>query len=501
MPQIKGYSQRTETIGPMQGRRVSGDDLGAGSMRALASAGNQLSNLGDTVYKNAEQTEITDAAVKMSAAHAELTTELNAKLKDGTINSQEFMENYDKRMGDISGEYFTSAGKDYFRKGTASLRSNLMVSATTAQAEVAGAKAVAGYQNTEKNFTSVLINDPSSHATAKQLSGEYLDGLVKSGNLDARAAEKLKIDNSTNLAKAAVRGWINLNPVEAQAQLTGGHWDTEIDGDTKKQLFVEADMAIRGNEADKARAEAEKQKAVVAQQKVTQNDFINKLQSGQLSAKEILNSNLDAVGSGSKEQFLDWIDSSKNGLNKTNPAVLNDLFARIHLPDGDPRKITSDKVFNDMVGEGITTKDLPFLRKEIEGADSEEGRRRRDMMGGIVKTAEAALTKRNPMIGFVDMAGEEQMNSWRAQFMKDYEAGRAAGKSDEQLLLKESPDYIGKSIMSFKKSPQQILRENSASLRVIPTTTTTLPQIPQENVRKSGESIDAWKARTKKASQ
>lgn len=490
MPQIREYSQRTSAPGPIQGPRVSGEALGAGMARELARAGAAVQEFGDTMYKAEENRETTEATVQLSKAHAEFTNQLNKQLQEGTINSEEFMQQYDERMGEISGNYATVGAQNHFNRGAANLRSNFLVSATSAQAEIAGTKAIIGYQESQKNLSSGIMNDPSSFKVAMQLQSDYLDTLVSQG-LPATKAAQLKVQMQTELAKSAVRGWTNLNPEDAKAQLNQGLWDEMFDGDVKKQMLGEVDTAINAKRIEQERMRAEAEKAKVEQQKVTQNTFLSKMVKGQLSTKEILNSNLEAFGSGSKEQFLRMVEEDAKAPIKTDSATFTSLFERIHLPDGDPKKILDENELNQyVIKRQLTMEDLNRLRSEIQGKNTQAGDIESRMRNQLLEVGKQRLVKSNPMLGIKDPEGELQYAKYLQYVQDEFETQRKAGKSARQLLDPNSTDYIGHGLSNFAKTPTQIMKSMTNSMK---------PQtaIDPAKARKPGETPAEYMKRMK----
>lgn len=504
MPQIKEYIQRAEVSGPVQGRRASSEEFGMMG-RALQQAGGAIQQTGEVIYKRAEQSEISDASVKMSEAHAEFTNKLNTDLQKGTVNAEEFTKQYDDYMAKVSEGFSTRGAKQYLQKSSASMRAHFLESSFAAQSELAGVKTRENYNNTLKNFSSGLMGDPSSYETVREVHNTYLQDLVANGGLPAAVAEKLRTAGETEIAKSAVRGWVDLNPNEAKAQLASGKWDTAFDGDVKKQLLGEAEMGIRSREIEYERQQREAEKIKVQQQQQTQNQFLEKMVSGQLSAKEILKSNLDAFGSGSKQQFLNLMETNAKESEriKTNPGTFVDLFNRVHLPDGDPNKITDENQLNQFLGKGLTLEDIKNLRGEMQGKGTMAGKEESIMKQRLMDTAKNRLTKSNPMLGIKDPHGDEQLARYQNLFMTKYAEGRKAGKSATDLLSPDSPEYLGKFIGDYAKSPQQIMNDLVKMNRQQPQpaqqdgTAVPTPQVPPANVRKPGETVEQWRARTK----
>jgi hypothetical protein len=482
MPQIKEYNQRVEAAGPVQTRRMNGEDFGASTFEALSKVGQSVVGVGDMMAKKQEQDEINDAAVRIAQTHADYTNTLNEQLKNGSIDSQEFMKKYDEHMGEISGNYTTTAGRQFFDKANAQLRSNFLITAVHGQSEVAGDKALVSYTDMQKNLSSGIMNDPSSFEHASAINQAYLDTQVSSGKMDAGVAGKLKSQGDTELAKSAIRGWAQLDPDEAKKQLDSGKWDTHIDGDVKKQLYGEVTIAANAKRIEQERLKTEAEKAKTEGQKITQNDFLSRMEANQLTAKDILNSNLDPVGSGSKKEFLNMLQTNQKEGLKTDPAVYNSLFQKIHLPDGDPNKITDENDLNQYFGKGVNMEALNQLRGEFQGKHTMQGEIETTMEKQLMKTAEAKLTKSNPMLGIKDPDGEENLARFTMYYQQKKQEFRKAGKSISGLLNPDSPDYIGKDLTTFVKTPQEIMQTMTQNMK-----TQAQPTDPSK-ARQQGES-------------
>jgi hypothetical protein len=501
MPQIREYTNRVQTKGGYSEVKLTGQNVDGGMGKAVQMAGQAVQTVGAALQQREQQKEISDASVKMSEAHSKFTKDYQDELNAGTINSEEFTKKYDEHMAQQSENFSTRAGKDYFTKASASLRAHFVESSYAGQAEIASVKAKENYLSTINNFSAGLMDDPSSLATVSQVHNEYIDNLVKTKSLPFAKAEELRVQGDAEIKKSALRGWINLNPNEAKAQIASGKWDS-LGGDTKKQMIGEADNEIRAREIDIERREKQNKKIIERQQKDTQNKFLEKMVSGELTAKDILKSNLDPVGSGSKEQFLNFMEQSNKQKLKTDPAVFTDLFNRVHADDSDPNKIRDENDLNSYLGKGLDLQGLKDLRNEMQGDGTTAGAEESALKKQVMKVAEARLTKRNPMTGISDPYGEEQLQKYQIFFMSEFNKGKKAGKTAQQMLDPDSPDYLGKFIGNYAKTSQQIMQDQVKSMRLQAPAALpdgTIPNQPNKGTkpRLPGESIEAYLKRTK----
>lgn len=506
MPQIKPYEVQTTVSNLPEARQVRAEDLQAPA-RGLGKIAEGGDALAKALQNRAEQQEISDLHVKFSKTMAESTVEYQKQLTDGTLDAQKFTDDFNAKIDALGDNIGTAKGSLYFRQGSAQLKSDFLEKAALGQAQLAGNKAKADYIDSLKYASSTLMADPSSFATAQKMQSQLIDISVNTEHLPYEEALKLKQHSDTELAKSAVRGWIRLNPDDAQKQLDDGKYDTYFDGDVKKQLYGEVTVAKNAQIAEEHHLKQMQKEILKEQQTQTQNDFLERMAKNTLSTRDILDSNLDAFGEGSKSAFLRMLTANTNARAKGvkyDAATFNNLFQKIHLPDGDPNKIVDENSLNKYVGAGLDVPHLNILRKEIQGSNTMEGKIEAKMKQGVVNIAKGQLTKSNSLTGIKDPIGDELLQQWTSSYLQRYAQQRAAGKSAQALTTPGSPDYLGNDIQTFKRSDQQILQDLVKSNNRTPPPSTNLnapaptqPPVQPAAPRKPGESAADYLKRTK----
>lgn len=509
MPQIKPYEVQTNVSNLPEARQVRAEDFQAPA-RGLAELAQGGDALAKALQNRAEQQEISDLHVKFSQTMAESTAEYHKQLTDGTLDAEKFTEDFNKKIDALGDNIGTPKGTLYYRQGAASLKSDFLEKAALGQAQLAGMKAKADYENSLKYASSTLMADPSSFATSQRMQHSAIDAAVATNSLPYEQALKLKQQSDTELAKSAVRGWIRLSPDEAQTQLDQGKFDKYFDGDVKKQLYGEVTVAKDAQIREAHLLKQMQQEVIKEQQRETQNLFLDKLVSGKLTTREVLDSNLEPVGSGSKKEFLNMMTASSNAKARGisyDPALFNSLSRRIHLDDGDPNKITDENYFNKYVGRGLDISHANMLRKEFQGGNTIDGKIEAKMKKGVIDIARSQLVKANPLTGMTDPIGQKLLQEWTAGFYQRYQAQRAAGKSAQALTTPGSPDYLGNDIQNFKRSDTQIMQDLVKSNNRTPPPSKDLnqpaPQQPAvappspDNRRRPGESTVDFLKRTR----
>jgi uncharacterized protein (TIGR02594 family) len=134
-----------------------------------------------------------------------------------------------------------------------------------------------------------------------------------------------------------------------------------------------------------------------------------------------------------------------------------DLFKRIHLPDGNPNKITAESQLYEHSGPNgdLTLAGLKELRTELSSKRTPEGEAESVMRAQFLKTAKNQISGSDEGLHLKDPKGDELYQRFLAQFFPAYQKGKQDGKTAFQMLDPGSPDYLGKSIAQFKRPMSQ----------------------------------------------
>jgi len=470
MPVIKTYEPQIRTAGgPQEFQKVSADDFGAASGRALANVGQAVGNLGEVIAKREEQQEVSDINAKMAKANADLSGKLQTIISTTQPGDNKPFEEYEKEVEDTLnklGEGVSSFGaKSFYAENAARIKGQMFQSSTKGRAELAGIKAVQDFTTAQNNFSLAAMNDPSSLALQKELNNKGVDALVASGQLPAHKGFELKAESEKKISQAAMRGWIDLDPDYAEQKLKSGEFSSVFGPDLMKQMEGEIKQAKNAALVEQERVRREQERVLKEQQTQTQNKFLSDMTQGKLTTKQILNSNLEAFGSGSKEQFINMIKARNEGRElKDNSSVAIDVYRRIHLPDGDPNKIIDENDLNQYMGNGLSLSTIQKYREEIQGKGTAEGKAIHDMKGQLFKVAEGSLVKANSF-GLKDPAGEENLLRFQADFEEAYKEGIKQGLSKREMLTPGSKNYLGNMITNYKKDSKQIMQEQAKAMR------------------------------------
>lgn len=503
MPVIREYRPQQGAPGPVQRDLVTPEQLGAAEGRAMQNLGGALMETGDLISRRVEQENTSDVNARVAEANAALSLELQETIRTAEPGDKEVFAQYNQKVDDtlskIGEEASTPAARQFHAEASIRIKQQLKGTAASGQAQLAGVKAVDDYRKTINGLSAAAMADPSSLQLQMDLHSASIDNLVATGQLPASKAMELKSEGESSLARSTIRGWATLNPEYAKQKLDSGEFNDLLGAEGKLQMYSAVEQEIRGREADRERIARAQKEALSKQQTSTQNEFLVKLNSNELTFEEISNSNLDPFGSGSKEQFIQMMKTRNDpeARLKTDGGTFVNLFTRINLPDGDPKKIVDENELNKYVGNGLSFPDLNRLRDEMQGKQTEAGKIESQLKNQVMDIAKGQLTKSNPLTGFRDPIGDEQMQRFMVYFLDEYSKKRKAGKTSQELLSPDSPDYLGKAISQYQRTPVQIMRD-MAPKRSVPVDAAGVPvTTPVQPPRQQGESAAAYLKRTK----
>lgn len=502
MPRIQQYESHVEGPGvnnlPQQSINAINPEA-----HGLEKLGSDLINAGDAIDKRQSQDEVSDLSVQYAQAHADLKNQLLDQAQKGTLDTEKFNDDASDQLDQIGANTQTGAGRRFAQQQSAQIGAHLLESSISAESDLAGAKAKAKYVQTLNANGVSVYNDPSSMEAVMQQQNNAVDALVATGGLPAADAERLRVDGKSHLAMSSFKGLVDLNPEIAKKQLDSGKWDTYINGDQKDEMYGQVSQAERASAAAQELQDRQQKRALEAKNEVSKNGFLKKIQEGTLQSKDILNSSLLEH---EKEHFINMMREEAQEKGKTDPTVYNNLWQRTMLPDGDPNKITDQSQLYGAVGNGITVKDVSTLNEWLSGTKTPEGQANQELRKRVMLAADQALVKKDPLGLPADPEGQVQMAKFQILVQQKEADQRKANKPMSDLYNPNSKDFVGNLIEQFRKSQQQIMQEQIGRMNTIQPNGTstqiggpaTAPQVPEDQKRKPGETIEAWRARTQK---
>lgn len=136
-----------------------------------------------------------------------------------------------------------------------------------------------------------------------------------------------------------------------------------------------------------------------------------------------------------------------------------DAYERVHLPPGDPRKISDPSVLYPMAVKGgsLTPAGVDKLVQEIAGKRTPDGEAEGAVKKDFFTMARKQITGSNDYIK--DPKGDEKYLQFHVAAEKAISQARKDGKSIISMFDEKSPDYLGKMIPQFKRPASQMLSD------------------------------------------
>ena len=225
----------------------------------------------------------------------------------------------------------------------------------------------------------------------------------------------------------------------------------ELQAAVEKNILAKAALEQRADtlqaKAQKEQSDAEELKVFFAihnNQPVTLND-IEQMPNMTREAKERMS-----------EQLMK-LTGKEEAEEKSYGKGFYDLYRQIHLPEGDPGRITDPSQLYSHVGPtgDLSVKGVDKLVAEIQARKSPEGVAETEMKAQFLKNARAQITGSDEGLHLKDPKGDELYLKFLAKVLPKYDAERRAGKSATALFDPDSQDYLGNEIKGYRRPPEQ----------------------------------------------
>lgn len=156
---------------------------------------------------------------------------------------------------------------------------------------------------------------------------------------------------------------------------------------------------------------------------------------------------------------------------RSDPTRVNELFRAIHLPDGDPQKISQVTQLTPFFANGLNRTDFDWLRKELDANQSIGGRNFTTDVQRVRQSAHTMLL-RSPLGSVQGEIAEEASYRFSFDLNQKIEEYRKANKDPRSLLTPGSPDYVLKpeNVLSYMQTPAQAIQAQANAIRTQQTT-------------------------------
>lgn len=212
-------------------------------------------------------------------------------------------------------------------------------------------------------------------------------------------------------------------------------------------------------------SDMERQQHIVEQQRKiisddAENNYMKQIYAPVQGAQPISVSSIvndDRLSRESKDRLIKLVGHSEEKDDKTYGPGFVHAMQMVHAPATDPNRITDPQQLYARLGPkgDLTWAGVEKLRGEIMLKKSPEGQAESEMKKVFLQNARAQISGTDEGLHIKDPKGDQLYLKWMAQVLPAYDAARAKGKTPSELLNPDSPDYVGKSIVNFKRPMDQ----------------------------------------------
>lgn len=506
MPQIEEYNSQVGAQGPVGGLDPRVEAAGAVG-RGIEKLGQTITSAEDMLYKRKEQAETSDIYAQAASMRVDYHDKIQKGLQDGNLDTEKLKSEFQDEISNYSQNISTSGGQDYLHRQAARLQGEITRKAVIGQSHIAGIQAAQDLQSGMNSDSNALMSDPTQFQDIVDASQERTDAMIKAGSVNPGQAEKLNQTFEQEYAKAAVRGYANLNPDFAKKKLDDGEFDDYFNSDVKKQMYAEVKQYSHAKEIDNKDTQKKLDDEAQAKTEAWKQDALGKMIKGNLTANDILKAK-DTLSFADQKEMLAMKDAMTRQEYKSDPRTMNQITNKILLQDGDPQKITDMSQLRPYLEKGqITPRDVTFLNGMI--AKTPEGQAANANRKNLFDYAKADLVKKDSMTGMADPQGEANLARFTVDLHGKEADLRKQGLPISDLYNPRSKDYFGNNLTQYKKTQQQVIQDMANQARGIrsapPTVNSqgvTLPNQPTATqtpgtARLQGETAQAYLARKK----
>lgn len=241
-------------------------------------------------------------------------------------------------------------------------------------------------------------------------------------------------------------------------------WFNELPWDKQYAIIEDAKQGVRANQARDLQQITFQKEQLELQNKQAMSEGIDKIVDGKMTVGDIRNDGrLNFEG---KKALLEAMTADLTGLGKTDYKVFDDTYNRIHLPEGDPNRITGEDQLVPLVGHGLSFENVKQLRDELAGKDTASGKALGELKAGFMKAAESQITKTT--LTQRDSVGDAQFYKFQQSFLTQYAAKVKAGINPYDLLDPNSKEYMGGLVSQYARTPQQAMSDMAKSMKGAP---------------------------------
>ena len=482
MAAITEYRQQT---------RVGGASLPGGSAagQGLFALGKAAESIGRDLQIIKEQDAALWATTALSQAQIQWQKELNDRQQKAEPGAENFtgqtLADFDEYSAKVAEAAPSGIARQYINERLAAYRTQLALSALAYEAVEKSRHTV---DTVEQSIEAGQVQARQNPGRFGELVAERL-ATIDILRLDPETKRQLRDAAQSKIARDAVTGMIDTDPAAALAELQKpvgeGLLAVEaLDAEDRNVLLnrAKATVIAQQNQAslEVQRQQTREARELKARQEQTASDFVTALHdpaADPLTYQGVINSDLTST---QKLKFIGLLDAEGEGrVQRTNWVTYNELFGRVASGEIHPDNLAEEVL--PFVGQGITTQNYSTLRTLAGSVATQEGEPA--IVKGFLAQAKSQITK-STLFGS-DPNGDRLYYEFTFKFMQELERQKAEGKSVDDLLNPESPDYMGPLVRNYVRTPQQQLNDMANDLRGV-------QEPPEVEARKPGETPEQY---------
>lgn len=410
MPQINEYQSQIDAQGAVGGVTPN---LEAVSLfgRGIEHVGAAVGEAADVMHRREAQAEQSQVFSQMAQARALWNSKLKERLNNGTLDTNQFDQEYADYINKVGENLSTAEGKDFFNKSANRLGGTLMQNAIAGQAQIAGQKAFDDVTRAANTYSSTLMEHPDQF---KDVHDEVQTMIAGQDQLNPIQKRRLAEALLPKLAEGAVRGWAMQDPGNddngtphenlAAQMLKQGGFDEYLDTNQKTKLLAFAREQDHLRTLGDIQQETTKNRKLQAMGQDYMDQNANRILSGDYDLKEL---NMAPLTMQQKEYIQAKVKAQVKGEVTTDPRRYNDVYSKIINGDYTSR----DQVAAEFNKGGLSPDDADKLQRKIDMTP--EGHLLKQNIKQIDKEAQQSL--RFKFGGGYTQAGDEAYHNFQKE--------------------------------------------------------------------------------------
>lgn len=471
MARIREYTNKQEVDPSPYGRLA---DTQASSGYRIGQAYAQLGNtIGDTVGAVAKavdnQDDMNKAMLELPMLQAKLNVSYKERLQTEGSNKDfpdKFIADVDQQVGKLREQLTSDRALYTFDKAAESMKANFYEMVHADRVQITQQNTVNSYLQSVNLIEANIRDDPSSFEFQRQMSHSLLEAAPMDPGLKAKAVA----ENDRRFANAALESIAERDPAAARKALKDKTYAQYLgDGDSERVANA-ADRAENAIKSDEKAAQLELRR-VQTDEFQRQMSELNATLFKEDGTEVVTDDYFRKVEKLAKHPAADpgTISAARNAAQailrrqeegttaKTDPATYENLRSRLAGSDAGKAPVTQQELYEAQAAGKLSTKDMAFF-SSWTGEKSRDPQRAANqkaldlMLVGTKKFITKSTLFSN------DAQGEFRYLQFQQDMQVSFDKGIAAGKTADQLLRPNSPDYIGATVSNYMLTKEQSMK-------------------------------------------